>query len=364
MSKTTLSLLLLVFSVCGFSQCINTTKFPLSDLTADNGGLEIQINSCTETDEYTVLTGLTIGEDYEFTITDNFTSEAEYITITDTSNNVIVHNTSPINWTATMGSIRIHWTEDASCGTQASCHRTTYRNTTNTASAPANDDPSGAISLSVGNTSCEATVLATNISATASEVADSSIPAPSCSNYAGGDVWFKVIVPNTGEITVETTSESGSAFLDSGMAIYSGPIGAFTQVACDDDASSDGLFSLVALTGRTPGEELHIRVFEFQNNAFGEFNICAWSPTTLSNESRALNTFAAYPNPVTDNYLQINGTSVIQEVAVFDILGGKVMEVSPNALDHTLDLAGLSKGAYLVSVVSEREKQTFKVIKE
>ena len=136
--------------------------------------------------------------------------------------------------------------------------------------APANDLCAGAIPLTVGGENVCTFSVGTNVSATDS----GELPAPSCASYAGGDVWFTVTVPATGDtLTVDLGNAGG--FTDSGMSIYSGTCGALTEIECDDDDSADGLFSMITLTGQTPGDILYIRVWEFGNNAFGEFNICA-----------------------------------------------------------------------------------------
>lgn len=141
--------------------------------------------------------------------------------------------------------------------------------------APINDEPAGATTLTVGANFAEFSDIGTNVDATASEVADPSIPSPGCGSYGGGDVWFSAMVPATGNITFETKPAPGSSITDTGIAVYSGPIGGFVLVECDDD-DGDGFFSLISLTGQTPGATLWLRVFEFGNNAFGEFTVSAW----------------------------------------------------------------------------------------
>lgn len=143
---------------------------------------------------------------------------------------------------------------------------------------PPNDDLDGVIELTVGAVFADFPELGTNVSATASEDADPSIPAPACGNYGGGDIWYSVVVPSTGNITIETNRiPTGAVVTDTGMSIYEGTIGALVEVECDDDDSADGFFSLVALTGRTPGEVLYVRVWEWGNNAFGDFQTAAYS---------------------------------------------------------------------------------------
>ncbi len=136
---------------------------------------------------------------------------------------------------------------------------------------PANDLCASAIALPVGTDNACNFTASTNGGATDS----GELPAPSCASYAGGDVWYTVTVPSTGNLTVDTGN--GGTFTDSGMSIYSGTCGALTEIECDDDDSDDGAFSLIALTGQTPGDVLYVRVWEFGNNAFGSFNICASS---------------------------------------------------------------------------------------
>ena len=141
---------------------------------------------------------------------------------------------------------------------------------------PANDDCSGAIPVTVGNIFADYALTTSNVGATASQIADPTIPAPGCSSYLGGDVWHSVEVPISGNLKIETGNSIGSTIVDTGLAVYSGVCGALALVSCDDDASANGFFSLITITGRTPGEVLYIRTFEYQNNAFDNYQISAY----------------------------------------------------------------------------------------
>ncbi len=138
---------------------------------------------------------------------------------------------------------------------------------------PANDDCAGAVPVTVGQGVCATPVTADNTNA-----CDSGIGDPGCAYYAGGDVWHSVVVPCSGTLTVETGSVAGSPVTDTGLALYSGSCGTLTFIACDDDSSLDGLYSLIALTGRTPGETIYIRTWEYGNNSFGQYTVCAYDP--------------------------------------------------------------------------------------
>lgn len=134
----------------------------------------------------------------------------------------------------------------------------------------ANDECSNATELFSG-VDCSF-ITYTNEDATASAGA----PAPGCAYYQGGDVWFEYQVtdPN-GEFTV--TTEAG-VMTDSGLAIYSGTCGALTQLGCNDNFSGSGYMSSLTITGRTLGEIVYIRVWEYGNNNNGTFGICVTTP--------------------------------------------------------------------------------------
>jgi hypothetical protein len=87
------------------------------------------------------------------------------------------------------------------------------------------------------------------------------------------DVWFKVQVPPSGSITIETGQVSGG-LTDMVMQVYSGNCGALVQVECDDNDGA-GNHALVSLTGRTSGEILYVRVIDSRSDESGIFGICA-----------------------------------------------------------------------------------------
>lgn len=137
---------------------------------------------------------------------------------------------------------------------------------------PTNDNPCGAQLLTV-NSACVytqyTTVQATNSSGPG-------VPAPSCANYLGGDVWFQVIVPANGIVIIDTDD---NVITDGGMAAYTGTCGSLTQLSCNDDSSpSNILMPYLNLTGLTPGSTLFIRFWEYGNDVSGTFSICATSP--------------------------------------------------------------------------------------
>ncbi|WP_298897033.1 T9SS type A sorting domain-containing protein [uncultured Psychroserpens sp.] len=151
---------------------------------------------------------------------------------------------------------------------------------------PANDDPSGATALTVGVVFADNAVVATNVASTDSEVADPSIPTTTCGAYAGEDVWFTVTVPATGNVSLGTDANAGSTMTDTVLEVYSGAIGAFVSEGCNDDGGP-GAFSLVQLTGRTPGEVLYVRVWEYNGGITDTFQASAYDTPPPSNDDCA-----------------------------------------------------------------------------
>jgi hypothetical protein len=151
--------------------------------------------------------------------------------------------------------------------------------------APANDDCAGAINVPVqAGGVCVSQVSADNTGASNS----TGVPAPTCANYQGQDIWFQVTVPASGAVTVQTVPPTGGSPVgDTGMSVYSGTCGNLTQLGCDDDSSPFGAFSVLSLTGRTPGEVLYVRVWEYGGGVTGPIALCAVTFSTPANDNCA-----------------------------------------------------------------------------
>jgi hypothetical protein len=80
--------------------------------------------------------------------------------------------------------------------------------------------------------------------------------------------------------------------------------------------------------------------------------------TTDFSESK----FSVYPNPVTD-ILNIKSASSVDNVTVYDLLGKVVLQANPGKISPSIDMSGLSSGAYLVQVTIGKATKTVKVLK-
>ena len=139
-----------------------------------------------------------------------------------------------------------------------------------TLTPPINDNPNGAISLTL-NTGTYSTY--TNLYSTST-----SVTTPSCASYTGEDVWFSLVVPSNGIVEIDMIQ---GVITDAGMSVYTGSIGSLTEIACDDDNSVNGLMPYLYLTSLSPGQTIYIRVWEYGGGTTGTFGILANSPVPL-----------------------------------------------------------------------------------
>lgn len=224
--------------------------------------------------------------------------------------------------------------------------------------APANDDCAGAIALVPGGDFATSVTTVSNLGATYTDATQ-----PSCQPNVDANVWYTVVVPASGSITIETQAVDGSTLDDTVIEAYSGTCGALVAVDCDDDGGVD-TFSLLELTGRTPGETLYIGVYRWGNGGdAGEFQLAAYDASLLATDSFNSGAFAAYPNPVTD-VLNLSYTKEINDVAVYNMLGQQVYAKTLNAKNAKVDLSFLNTGNYIVKLTSDNEVKTLKVMKQ
>jgi hypothetical protein len=142
-----------------------------------------------------------------------------------------------------------------------------------------NDECAGALTIPVTNGFCTTPLLASLNGATVSAGSGT----PSCALTANNkDVWFKTTIPATGNLIIQTSAVK-PAGNDLVMTAYTGVCGALGELACDNDGNPETFPSAnharITLTGRTPGEEIILRITAFSLANEEPFAICAWDET-------------------------------------------------------------------------------------
>ncbi|UGS24590.1 T9SS type A sorting domain-containing protein [Flavobacterium channae] len=225
----------------------------------------------------------------------------------------------------------------------------------NYACPPANDDCVNAIALTPGGVFADYPVVGTTVNATTVTGLTYA-----CQTNRANDVWYSVVVPASGTITIETQANGGSALTDTVLSVFSGTCGALVEVGCDDD-NGVGAFSIVNLT-QPAGTTLYIGVWRWSSATNGTFQVSAYD-ASLSSGSFDNANFVAYPNPVKD-FLNVSYSSEISSVRVINMIGQEVISKNLNATSGQVDMSQLSAGTYIVNVTVGDAVKTLKVVKQ
>lgn len=161
--------------------------------------------------------------------------------------------------------------------------------------APANDNCSGATALTVGADFASSTLAGTLLSATST----ASI-APTCQTSENSEVYYTVVVPASGNVTIEAQVATANSITDGVLAVYTGDCSTgLTQIACDDDSGPTGannLMPVLTVTGQTPGTTLYVTFSKYgttlPSSTVNAFQIAAYdcassvaAPTGTANQS-------------------------------------------------------------------------------
>lgn len=133
------------------------------------------------------------------------------------------------------------------------------------------------------------------------------------------------------------------------------------------DGSFNSTFEQLSKTGiALPSIGLHVFNIRVKDNT-GQ-----WGPvfrnvisvqTSLATADFDMKNLIVYPNPVKD-ILNVTFDSAITTVAIYNMLGQKVMAKMFNSNEATIDVAALAAGTYFVKVQADTKVKTLKIIKE
>lgn len=91
-------------------------------------------------------------------------------------------------------------------------------------------------------------------------------------------------------------------------------------------------------------------------------SVVVGAETAGVNDNNNINV-AVYPNPTATN-VNIQAEDQITSVAIYNVLGQKVVDASPNNANVSLDMSQLVAGMYFATVTTETGNRTIKLIKE
>lgn len=166
---------------------------------------------------------------------------------------------------------------------------------------PTNDDPTGATTLVVSSGSCSVKTAASTLKATNSGETQ---PAADCGYALDSDVWYKAVVPDSGNLTVTTYDVPNGRF-DSVLLAYTGSPGNLTELHCNDDFNSNTLLSKIILTNQPKGDTIYFRV-SGNTGLRSLFEICATEP-----QNPPTNSYASEAIPLTVGSGSCSGNELV-----------------------------------------------------
>ena len=92
-------------------------------------------------------------------------------------------------------------------------------------------------------------------------------------------------------------------------------------------------------------------------------DIMAPGATVLSVDDFSTTAFRAFPNPTNGDW-NISGNTIINKIAIYDVLGKQVIALEPNATEIKIDASSLNTGIYIARIEGLNGSETLKLVKD
>lgn len=180
-----------------------------------------------------------------------------------------------------------------------------------------------------------------------------------CPTVGFDGVWYKITPEITG--TIDAFME-GSLPDESAMVFYSAPNANASSGSeltwVDQPTNLCGLFTTASIEAEA-GETYYLYAFSVRAAA----NVTINASAVLGVSQNVLEGFKFYPNPVS-NELNLSAKTTIDQVSIYNLLGQQVFSEKMNTPNKTINISNLSKGLYVMTVTSEGNTASFKILKE
>ena len=136
----------------------------------------------------------------------------------------------------------------------------------------------------------------------------------------------------------------------------------FMSIPFADFIPESAAFSLTSVTEAFVLRSNAASTLVGTTNDFELDNIYVSTTRILGVNNFESNDVSIYPNPA-NNSFKIRATNTIDRITIYNTLGQKMQELSPNKINENIDVSSLKNGLYFIQVESEGKSLTSKLIK-
>ena len=225
--------------------------------------------------------------------------------------------------------------------------------------APANDEPCGALSLGTGP------IPGSNVGATTSVQNGINLPAACSSSQLPKDVWFFFTPIGTSTTLAITGTAAGLVRVFTSPNCANGP---FASVACQASPGNNQNVGPVSLTGLTAGQRYYVAVSGFgSSDVTGAFTLAGSGLATATTARAETSALLVFPNPSATGQLTLRlasphgpGSASLRNAL------GQLVRTAPlsGTAEQVLSTRGLAAGLYTLRVSVDGNVLTRKVVIE
>lgn len=180
------------------------------------------------------------------------------------------------------------------------------------------------------------------------------------------DYWIGGTLPVGQVMSIKLSNHNGGMGETSAIEFLPSPLLTNQWVSLDIPLSSFIAASAPANLSRNAIAQIVITAARADNNVPIKIyldNIYFHKNTVLSSNSFDVSKTKLYPNP-TANVLNIESVGIVQNIAIYNVLGQEVLNREINATSFQLDVASLNAGIYVVKAMIDGNVSSTKFIKE
>ncbi|SDS38536.1 Por secretion system C-terminal sorting domain-containing protein [Polaribacter sp. KT25b] len=177
--------------------------------------------------------------------------------------------------------------------------------------------------------------------------------------------WYKVTAGDEEDVRIWSNWKSGDTFVyhvgdvnDRSNDPLRGPEDGYL-----DDG--DGVWTKHEVTVTAPADvdSFYFEVRSYSNSTTYWDDLSFVNNGTASVKDNSIEGFATYPNPVTNNKFTVTSSSSNRkEIAIFNVLGGKVFSSTVSGVKSTVDVSSISSGIYILKVTEDGKTATKKLV--